>query len=320
MLMINELFSASGITQKRTPLFDCKKSLFSSSHSVLAEGVDFDLTYTPIKYLGYKSVLSVIGPLYAEGFSPYSLSVKFALSSRFSLPQIEELWSGVTAAFKEHEMEHLELDLTPSVTGLIISLTSQGKQERERFVQKPPCKSSDLLCITGSLGAAYIGLHVLEREKALFEKESIQPNLNRYKPLLQAYLNPHIDKELISSLYLSELHPSAGEFIVNGLADAIKKVCYRYSLGAKIFMNKIPISSQISEPAKEINIDPVTAALNGGDDYKFLFAIPIDKHELLKSEIPQIDIIGHLCSADAGAYLITPDGAQFPLKAQAWDK
>ncbi len=217
-------------------------------------------------------------------------------------------------------MESLDLDLTPSFTGLTISLSSQGKQKREVFVQKPDCKSSDLLCISGSLGAAYMGLQILEREKMIFKKENVQPDLEKYKFVLRSYLNPYIDRTLFEIFSASNIYPSTGEFVVNGLADSVKTICNRTNLGAKIFMNRIPIASETSEVASEINIDPVTAALNGGDDYRFLFAIPLEKYDALKKEFPQLDIVGHLCDPEAGAMFITPDGSEIPLKAQAWDK
>ncbi len=318
--MIDDLLTASGISRSHSPLFDCENYLFSSSHSILLEGVDFDLVYTPLKHLGYKAILNVTGPLYANGFYPHSLSVKLSLSSRFRFSQIEEIWSGMVSALREHNIEHLDLDLTPSFTGLTISLSSQGKQKKELFVQKEACKSSDLLCISGALGEAYMGLQILEREKLVFEKDNVQPELDKYKFVLQSYLSPFIDKSLFEIFSSTQILPSAGEFILNGLADSVMRVCNRNRLGAKIFMNKIPISSETSEVAAELGIDPLTAALNGGDDYRFLFAIPLEKYEALKKELPQLDIIGHLCDAGAGAMFITPDGTEIPLKAQAWDK
>ena len=318
--MIRDLFEAAGQTRTQMPLFNGEEFVYTSSHSVLLEGADFDLVYTPLKHLGYKAVINVAGPLFAQGFTPQSLSVKLSLSSRFRFAQIEEIWSGVVSAFRELNMEHLDLDLTPSVTGLTISLSSQGKQKREIFVQKPACKTSDLLCISGSLGAAYMGLQILEREKMIFEKDNVQPDLEKYKFVLRSYLNPYIDKSLFDVFSSNEIYPSDGEFVTNGLADSVKRICSRNNLGAKIFMNRIPIASETSEVAAEINIDPVTAALNGGDDYRFLFAIPLDKYDALKKEFPQLDIVGHLCDPEAGAMFITPDGSEIPLKAQAWDK
>ncbi len=318
--MIRDLFSSSGLTRTQIPLFDGDEYIYSSSHSVLLEGADFDLVYTPLKHLGYKAVLNVTGALFARGFTPQSLSVKLSLSSRFRFAQIEEIWSGVVSAFRELNMEYLDIDLTPSVTGLTISLSSQGKQKRGLFVQKPECNSSDLLCISGSLGAAYMGLQILEREKMIFEKDNLQPDLEKYKFVLRSFLNPYIDLSLFEIFSSSNIYPSEGEFVLNGLADSVKTLCSRTGLGAKIFMNRIPIAAEASEVAAELNIDAVTAALNGGDDYRFLFAIPLKDYDALKKEFPQLDIVGHLCDPEAGAMFITPDGTEIPLKAQAWDK
>lgn len=318
--MIRDLFSTSGLARTQISLLDGDEYIYSASHSVLLEGADFDLVYTPLKHLGYKAILNVTGALFARGFTPQSLSVKLSLSSRFRFTQIEEIWSGVVSAFRELNMEHLDLDLTPSVTGLTISLSSLGKQKRGLFVQKPECKSSDLLCISGSLGASYMGLQILEREKLIFEKDSVQPDLEKYKFVLRSYLNPFIDKTLFEIFSASNIFPSDGEFVLNGLADSVKTICSRNNLGAKIFMNRIPIASETMEVASELNIDPVTAALNGGDDYRFLFAVPLENYEALKKELPQLDIVGHLCDPEAGAMFITPDGSEIPLKAQAWDK
>ncbi|MDZ4059413.1 MAG: thiamine-phosphate kinase, partial [Bacteroidales bacterium] len=164
------------------------------------------------------------------------------------------------------------------------------------------------------------GLQILEREKLVFEKERSQPKLDNYKFVLQSYLNPFIDSSLFRVMNECGVIPSAGEFVVNGLADSVKSICFANSVGAKIFMNRIPIASELSAVSEEIKIDPFTAALNGGDDFRFLFAIPLDKLDTIKRELPQLDIIGHLCDPEAGALLITPDGKDLELKAQAWDK
>jgi thiamine-monophosphate kinase len=318
--MIMELFESANLEPGKEPVFENKDYVYSSSHKMLLEGIDFDLVYTPLKHLGYKATLAVLGPLYATSFIPCAISVKVALSSRFGYSHIKELWSGVTAAVKEHDLQNIRLDLVPSITGLTLSLSSQGKQKREIFVQKPVCKPADLLCLSGGLGAAYMGLQILEREKLVFEKERSQPKLDNYKFVLQSYLNPFIDSSLFRVMNECGVIPSAGEFVVNGLADSVKSICFANSVGAKIFMNRIPIASELSAVSEEIKIDPFTAALNGGDDFRFLFAIPLDKLDTIKRELPQLDIIGHLCDPEAGALLITPDGKDLELKAQAWDK
>lgn len=292
-----------------------------NSHKLLLEGLDFDLVYTPLKHLGYKAILSVLGPIYAQNHIPENISVCLGLSKRFFTEDIEELWSGMVSAIEEHSVKSVQLDLLPSLTGLTISLSSQGKQKRELFVQTPKPVSGDLICITGSLGAAYMGLQLLEREKVLFTgNTAIQPNLDNYKYILKSYLNPQIDTSAIDLLNQNSILPSDGVFITNGLADAVKRVCKKSSLGAKIFLDKIPIATHTFSMADELSIDATTAALNGGDDFKFLYTIPLSKYDSFQKEVPQLDIIGHLCSADFGTKLITPDGAELDLKAQGWSE
>ena len=316
--LLERLKEISDFSMRSDICFDNKNRVYTYSHRVLLEGADFDLVYTPLKHLGYKSVVAAIGPIYAAGYTPISLSLRIALSSKLKSEQIEELWMGIGAAKEAYKISQIDLDLLPSVTGLTISLSVLGEVDRKRFSNKSVCSSGDLLCVNGDLGAAYMGVQVLEREKRVFEGSGTQPNLEKYKYPLQAYLNPRIDTELIESLNKSEVVPSGGEFIVNGLADAVKSICNRSNLGAKIFMDRIAIAAETSAVAEELSINPITAALNGGDDYLFLFAIPLSKYEALKKEAPQLDIVGHLCDPAAGTVLVTPDGAELELKAQGW--
>ncbi|MFA6334134.1 MAG: thiamine-phosphate kinase [Bacteroidales bacterium] len=295
--------------------------LWINSHRLLLEGLDFDLVFTPLKHLGYKAISCLLGPIYAQNHTPDNISVNLGLSKKFFVEDIEELWMGMVAAFEEHKVSSVQLDLLPSLTGLTISMSSQGKQSRELFVQTPKPVSGDLICITGNLGAAYMGLQLLEREKRLFSGNSnVQPNLDSYKFILKSYLNPQINTSVIELLNQNSIIPSDGIFITNGLADSVKRVCRKSGLGAKIFLDKIPIASQTFAMAEELNIDAITAALNGGDDYQLLYTIPLSKYESVQKEIPQLDIIGHLCSAESGTKLITPDGAELELKAQGWSE
>lgn len=318
--LIQELLSQTTASPVKTIFPHKEEFVFCNSHKLLLEGTDFDLVYTPLTHLGYKAALSAFGPLYSRGFVPHSLSVSIGMSKKIGTTQLEELWRGFVAAIKEHSVEFIELDLISSLTGLTISLSSQGKQKKEVFVQKDECKSGDLLCINGNLGSAYLGLQILEREKRVFEESGVQPSLDKYKSVLKAYLNPELDKALPELMASSGVFPSEGEFVIYGLADAVKSVCGRNSLGAKIFMNRIPVASTAMEVAEELKIDPITAAMNGGEDYRILFAIPQSQYEIAQKELPQLDIIGHLCDISAGTKLITPDGGEIELKAQAWNE
>ena len=318
--LLERLKAIADFSVRSEVYYDDRDAVFTVSHRIFLEGVDFDLTYTPLKHLGYKTVLAALGPIYAGGSMPLSLSVRLALSQRFTAEQSEEIWRGIAAAVREHKITNIDLELLPSVTGLAISLVCEGKIDREGLNRKPVCTSGDLLCVNGSLGAAYMGLQILEREKILFGQSSVQPQLDNYKYPLQAYLSPYIDLELLGALDKSQIVPSAGEFIVNGLADAVKSLCLRHHLGAKIFMNRIAIAAHTSQVAEEFHIDPMTAALNGGDDYIFLFAVPLEKYDDLVKEAPQLDIVGHLCDPASGTLFVTSDGTELELKAQGWSE
>lgn len=289
---------------------------------LMLEGVDFDLVYTPLKHLGYKSALLALGPLYANCYNPQSLAYTIGISARFAAEDIVEFWSGVVAAAKEHNVKQLALNLKASMTGLSIAVSSQGAQ-KNKVLESAQCPdSTSLICLTGNVGAAYMGLHVLEREKVMFNKltkeqasKYVQPDLSKYKYILSQYLSPEINPKTTSQFVEAKLLPSAGYFVVNGLAATIKQLCNEHDCGARIYLEKIPIAVQTMDMAKEINMDAVTAALNGGDDYKFLFVIPISEHERFHKEFPNVDIIGHLCAKDAGAALVTPEGAAIEIRS-----
>lgn len=317
---INTLFQNSGYINEPSVVYTEKKSE-CHAHSVMFEGVDFDLVYTPLKHLGYKSVLSVFGEIYARIHTPYSLSIKFALSSRFCFEDIQELWNGVVAAAKEHGVKHLSLDLVPSVNGLCISLSAVGVQETKIISSLPASKNMDLICLTGDVGAAYMGLHVLEREKVAFVKDKNgekQPDLKKYKYILESYLSPQIKPDILSRFLDEKIFPAKGYFLTKGLGEAIIRLTQESGFGAKIYLDRIPISSRTFAMAEEINMDAITAAMNGGDDYKFIFTIPIEKHEILRKECQDYDIIGHLAQPEVGAVMVTPEGAEIPIKAQGF--
>lgn len=317
--LINNLFEGSGY--KNISYFKQKQNLNASV--LLLEGIDFNLVYTPLKHLGYKAVLAAIGPLYANLYTPVSLIFNIGLSSRFCYEDIKEFWTGVLAAAHEHKISQIGLDLNASITGMAISISACGEQSSSITKQIPNPAKNDLICITGNLGAAYMGLHVLERERVAFEKVPAnsnykQPDLSKYKYLLSQYLSPEINPELINQFKEVKLYPSSGYFINKGLAYTIKQFCADTNLGTKIFLEKLPIASGTFEMATELNIDAITAALNGGDDYKFMFTIPLSKHEELHKEFPAYDIIGHVCDLKEGNSLITPEGAALEIRAQGW--
>lgn len=315
---ISKLFEGTKYTNNPSATFT-KRGSKCHTHSVLLEGVDYDLVYTPLKHLGYKAVLNAFGELYAKLHSPYSLSVKFGLSSRFCYEDVQELWRGVVAASEEHGVEHLALDLVPSVNGLCISLSAIGLQKERLIASLPQSKNMDLICLTGDVGAAYMGLHVLEREKAAFNKdEQKQPDLKKYKYILESYLSPQIKSDLLERFFEEKIYPAKGYFVTKGLGAAILQLTQETGFGAKVYLDRIPISSRTFAMAEEINMDPITAAMNGGDDYKFIFTIPIEKHEEMLRDFQDYDIIGHLAQPEVGAAMVTPEGAEIPIRAQGF--
>lgn len=317
---INKLFEGTKYTNEPSVAFT-KRASKCHAHSVLLEGVDYDLVYTPLKHLGYKAVLSVIGEIYAKLHSPYSLSVKLGLSSRFCFEDIQELWKGILAASEEHGVEHLALDLIPSVNGLCISLSAVGLQKEKLIASLPQSKNMDLICLTGDVGAAYMGLHVLEREKAAFIKskeKEMKPQMGKYKYILESYLSPQIKPEILERFFEEKIYPAKGYFVTKGLGSAILQLTQDTGFGAKVYLERLPISSRTFAMAEEINMDAITAAMNGGDDYKFIFTIPIEKHEELLRDFQDYDIIGHLAQPEVGAALVTPEGAEIPIHAQGF--
>ena len=290
-----------------------------SAHKVLLEGVDFNLVYFPLKHLGHKAVTAVTGELLSQLRHPGCLSVVLGVSSKLDYPQIEELWSGITAAAKEYGYKNASLDLQPSENGLCISVAASGDIHNLTGVSRPKPQSKDLLCVSGRLGAAYLGMRVMERELERFDKgESDRKELEQYKMLVGAYLKPELDPELVTKLEEAEIIPSAGCLITHGLADAVKRIAEETGLGAKVYADRIPFEGNSFELGRKLDIDPVSAAMNGGEDYQILFTVPILKLDRFRHDFQTFDIIGHLAQPEVGTVLVTPEGVELPLRAQGW--
>lgn len=289
----------------------------SCCNRLFLEGIDFDLVYFPLKHLGYKSVVAVTGELYAQMCTPKSLEVKIGVSSKLDLAQIRELWQGIVSACVEHAYAKLLLDLQPSCNGLAISVCSLGESVNGGFHQNSA--SGDLICISGSLGGAFFGQQVLEREKKNYNHDGLQPNLEKYKMFVASYLKPEIRPNLPRQMKESNLTPSMGLLVDRGLADALKRIVRATSLGAKVYAEKIPFEGNSFELGKEMNIDPISAAMNGGDDYRVLYTVPILQFEKFRHDFQTFDIIGHLARPEVGAVLVTPpDGVELPVSAPGW--
>ena len=303
--------------------FETDGKCFISSHSrTFIEGMDFDLTYFPLKHLGYKCVVAVTGELYAEMSHPRTMDVRLGVSAKLDFKHIKELWEGITAAAKEHGYRQVTLDLIPSPNGLSVSVSSTGETSLLMAKRRPAAKSMDLICVSDNLGAAYLGFQVLEREKRAFEKSGdakAQPKLDEYRNLVGAYLKPQINAQTVKQLEDAEIMPSYGYLVNRGLADAVKRLVRDSGLGAKIYVDKLPFAGKTFEIGKEFDIDPITAAINGGEDYRLLFTIPIGKHEKFRHDFQTFDVIGHLAKPEVGAAIVTPDGVELPMKAQGWN-
>lgn len=284
------------------------------------EGVDFNLVYFPLKHLGYKSVVGVVGELYATLAHPRVLSVILGISSKLDFEQVKELWMGITVAAKEHGFEAVNLDLQPSQNGLFISVSATGETSLLTEKRRMAAKSKDLICVSGSLGAAYLGLQVLEKGAREFAKNGTQPDMAEYRMLVGEYLRPVLDADIVKKLEDAEIYPPYAYFVTHGLADAVKRLTRDSGLGAKIYADKIPFEGNSFRLGKELDMDPVSAAMNGGDDMRILLVVPILHYEKFRRDFQTFDIVGHVAQPDAGEVLVTPEGVEFPIKAPGWSE
>ena len=319
---IAKLYEGTPYKPFQSSWFETESKCCVTTHSrTFMEGIDFDLIYFPLKHLGYKCVTAVTGELYAEMSHPRTMDVRLGISSKLDLKHIKEVWDGIVAAAKEHGYKKVSLDLLPSPNGLTVSVSCTGETSLLMAKRRPAAKSMDLICVSGNLGAAYMGFQVLEREKRAFEKSGdakAQPKLDDYKNLVGAYLKPQINAQTVNQLEEAEIMPSHGYLVTRGLADAVKRLVRDSGLGAKVYVDKLPFAGKTFDLGKEMNIDPISAALNGGEDYRLLFTIPIGKHEKFRHDFQTFDIIGHLAKPEVGAIIVTPDGVELPMKAQGW--
>lgn len=308
---IRQLFEGSGYRPFEEPLhYETENGNWSATASkLLLEGMDFNLVYFPLKHLGYKSATLVTGELYAVMAHPQTLNVNLGVSSKLDFEQIQELWSGITTAAREHGYKSLSLELHPSINGLAISVSAGGYCNRLTGERRPEARSKDLICVSGRLGAAYFGQQVLEHKPDELEK---------YKMMVGEYLKPELSPSTVTQLENEAIYPSFGYMVSNGLSDAVLRLSRDSGLGAKIYADKIPFEGNSFALGKELNIDPISAAMNGGDDCKLLFTIPILQLEKLHKEFQTFDIIGHLALPEAGSVLVTPDGLEHPLTSQGW--
>jgi thiamine-monophosphate kinase len=286
---------------------------------MLIENIHFDLTYSPIKHLGYKAVIANISDVFAMNAHPTHITVSIALSNRFSLEAIEELYAGIQLACKNYEVDVIGGDTTSSVSGLVISITALGEVDKKDLVLRSTAKENDLVCVSGDLGAAYVGLQVLEREKAVFkENPNMQPELAGHDYILERQLKPEARKDVIQHLKKLDIMPTSMIDISDGLASELLHLCDQSNLGCSLYEEKLPIDHTTYNTALDFNLDPTVCALSGGEDYELLFTISQKDHDKIKED-SIISVIGHMSDVNSGHNLISKDGQQFPLTAQGWD-
>ncbi len=289
------------------------------STDMLVEGVHFDLTYVPLKHLGFKSVAVNLSDIYAMNAHPKQITVSIALSNRFSLEAVEELYSGILLACEKYSVDLVGGDTTSTTSGLVISITAIGEADKEKIAYRNGAKEKNLLCVSGDLGGAYMGLQILEREKAVFkENPKIQPDLEGKDYILERQLKPEARRDIIQLLNDLKLVPTAMIDISDGLASEILHICEASNVGCELYEEKIPIDPQTFDTARQFGLDPTVCALNGGEDYELLFTINQADYEKVKNDL-DITIIGHITNSEKGKNLISKSGSSHPLTAQGWD-
>lgn len=282
------------------------------------EGVDFDLTYFPLKHLGYKIVTATTSDLLAMNVRPSQLTVSLGISSKLSVEALQDLYAGLRFACTEQGIDLVGGDTRASMNGLTISVTALGHAPQERIVYRDGAQQNDLVCITGNLGAAYMGLRLLEREKrVLSDVTNPEPQFKGYEYLLEKYLKPRPRTDIIDALAEEQLRPTSMIDLSDGLASDLQQLCKASQCGVRIYLDRIPIARQTTALADEMHMDPVVAALNGGEDYELLFTVPLTMQEQVM-RLGLVDVIGHITLASTGCYLVTPDGQEIRLRAQGF--
>lgn len=297
--------------------FATKKVVLSTD--LLIENVHFDLSYMPLKHLGYKAVMVNLSDIYAMNATATQITVSLAVSNRFPLEALEELYEGIAHAAKKYNIDVVGGDTTSSKTGLLISITALGEANEKEITYRNGAKPNDLLVVSGDLGAAYMGLQVLEREKEVFKvNPNSQPDLEPYSYIVERQLKPEARKDIPELLKELEVKPTAMIDISDGLSSEILHLCKNSSVGCNLFEDKIPLDPTVISTCEEFNIDSTTVALSGGEDYELLFTIDQADFPKIKGN-PNLTVIGHMADASEGANLITRGDTKIPLSAQGWN-
>jgi len=289
------------------------------STDTLVEGIHFNMMYTPLMHLGYKAVVVNLSDIYAMNGVAEHITVSIAVSSRFPQEALEELYKGIHKACEVYNVDLIGGDTTSSLAGLMISITAIGSAKKDEVVYRDGAKENDLLVVSGDLGAAYMGLQVLEREKSVYKANpDIQPDLDGYDYLLERQLKPEARKDILQFLKELDVKPTSMIDISDGLASEVFHLCTASGLGAQVYDEKLPIDTKVSTTAIDFNVSPSTCALNGGEDYELLFSVKQEDYDKIKGN-PHMTVIGHFTSKDSGKYMIDKQGKAIELKAQGWN-
>ena len=314
---------------------------------LLMEGIHFDLTYFPLKHLGYKAVMANLSDIYAMNGTPRQITVSLAISKKFTVEDIEELYNGMKLACEKHHVDIVGGDTTSSLTGMAISITAIGEALPKDIVYRDGAKETDLICVSGNLGAAYMGLQLLEREENVYKsqvqdlQEKIeqakatgdsqklstlnsqlstlsQPDFSGYEYLLERQLKPEARRDIIEALAKANIHPTSMMDISDGLSSELMHICAQSHVGCRVYEDRIPLDYQTAAMAEEMNLNVTTCALNGGEDYELLFTIPLSQNDAV-NELEDVKVIGYITKESLGKVLICRDGSEFELKAQGWN-
>ena len=289
------------------------------SSDMLLEGVHFDLTYMPLKHLGYKAAVVNFSDIYAMNGTPRQITVSLGISKRFTVEHIDELYAGIRLACDIYGVDLVGGDTTASRAGLVISITCIADVAKGEAVGRDGAKDTDLICVSGDLGAAYMGLQLLEREKAAsVGVKDFMPKFEGKEYIVERQLKPEARKDIVAMLAAAGIKPTSMIDVSDGLSSELLHICHASKTGCRVYEDRIPIDYQTAIMAEELNMNLVTAALNGGEDYELLFTVPLHCHEKIK-EINGVKVIGHITSDSLGCALVTRDGAEMPLRAQGFN-
>lgn len=289
------------------------------STDLLLEGIHFDLTYVPLKHLGYKAVVVNLSDIYAMNGTPKQITVSLGISSKITLQMLEDFYEGIKLACDKYNVDLIGGDTTTSLTGFTISITAIGEADEKEITFRNGAKANDLICVTGDLGAAYIGLLLLEREKQVFQANpQMQPQFEGNEYVLERQLKPEAKKELKNLLKDFGVRPTAMIDVSDGLSSELLHICKESGKGCRVYTERIPIDVETGRIAEELNLNPITCAMNGGEDYEILFTVPIECHDLVRGNL-NFTVIGHITEESEGKYLIGEGGHLIEIKAQGWN-